>query len=284
MKKILIPIYSILLLGSILTIIIGNKKEIDIEFYTIRENYSFVEAPDRYMTFNVISKTDSPLISYPKLNNYQIKLDSQSFNLENVTCECVNYGPLYLCKIRSKVPDITNTEYISKTCKLIIINGSYKLDLDMGSFSIIDSNYLPLLPIDKLSGSYSISSGSFLAGINLTLSNDYDYIDQFRIGGMAYGILSRIIFDIKLDNEIDINDYIVNYDSKKIEENYVAGIKSKMMFIPLGYVSNNLIRSGYFVVKLDNKNYYFDNWSFMTTDPLYDLFKNSLVKGEFLNA
>ena len=56
------------------------------------------------------------------------------------------------------------------------------------------------------------------------------------------------------------------------------------MFIPLGYVSNYFTRSGYFVIKLDNVSYYFDNWSFMTTDPIVDKYKNSFVKGEFINA
>lgn len=283
MKKILIPTYLILLIGSLLVIILGSNKAIDIEFYTIKENHSYVEATDRYMTFNVVSKTDLPLISYPKQNSYQIKLDSQSFDLENVECDVTAYGPCYLCKFRAKVPDITDSEYISKTCKLVITNGSYKLNLDMGSFSIIDSNYLPLISFDSLSGSYSIKD-MMLTGINLSLSNDYEYISQFRIGGMAYGTLSRALFDVKLDNEIDINDFIVNYNSSKVEEDYLAGLKSKMMFIPLGYVSNYLTRGGYLVIKLDGNNYYFDNWSFMTTYPLYEKCEKSFVKGEFLNA
>ena len=37
MKKILIPIYFLLFLGSILVIVIGSNKKIDIEFYTIKE-------------------------------------------------------------------------------------------------------------------------------------------------------------------------------------------------------------------------------------------------------
>ena len=56
MKKILIPIYLLLFVGSILVIVLGSKKKIDIEFYTIKENYSYVESSDRYMNFNIISK------------------------------------------------------------------------------------------------------------------------------------------------------------------------------------------------------------------------------------
>lgn len=281
MKKILIPIYFLLFLGSILVIVIGSNKKIDIEFYTIKENYSYVESSDRYMNFNVISKTDKPLISYPKLNSYQIKLDSQSFDLDDVECDITPYGEYYLCKYKAKIPHLTDTEYISKTFNLVIINGSYKLILDLGSLSILNPNSLPLIALDKLSGSFSNNN---LCGINISLSNDYDYINQFRIGGMAYGTLSRILFDTKLDNEIDIDDYVLNYNPNKVEEDYLAGLKSKTMFIPLGYVSNYFTRSGYFVIKLDNVSYYFDNWSFMTTDPIVDKYKNSFVKGEFINA
>jgi hypothetical protein len=284
MKKILIPSYLLLLIGVILVIAIGNNKRIDIEFYTIKENHSYIEDGERYMTFNVISKTDKPIIAFPKLNSYQIKLDSQSFDLMNVDCSTIPFGEYFLIKIKAIVPDITDSEYISKSCNLIIINGSYKLDLDMGTFSIIDSNYLPQISVDKLSGAYNIKNKQFLAGINLTLSNKYNYLTQFRVGGMAYGILSRILFDRKLDNEIDINDYIVNYNQTKIEEEYLVGLKSKEMFIPLGYLYDYLIRSGYFVITLDGNSYYFDNWSYMTTDPSYQRFKDSLVKGEFKNA
>ncbi len=284
MKKILIPSYLLLLIGVILVIAIGNNKRIDIEFYTIKENHSYIEDGERYMTFNVISKTDMPLISYPKLNSYQVKLDSQSFDLEDVKCDMFNYGEYYLCKIKSKIPDITDSEYISSTCNLIINNGAYRVELDMGTFSILDPNSMPQISLDRLSGSYSISTKQFLSGVNLTLTNDYHYINQFRIGGMAYGMLSRILFDTKLDNEIDIDDYVINYNSSKVEEDYIAGIKSKQMFIPLGYVSFNLIRNGYFVIRLDGNDYYFDNWAFMTTDPLLERFKDSLVKGEFINA
>ena len=281
MKKILIPIYLLLFVGSILVIVLGSKKKIDIEFYTIKENYSYVESSDRYMNFNIISKTDKPLISYPKLNSYQIKLDSQSFDLDDIECDVTTYGEYYLCKYKAKIPHLTETEYISKTCNLIIINGSYKLVLDLGSFSIINPNYLPLIAIDKLSGSFSNNN---LCGINISLSKKYDYVNQFRIGGMAYGTLSRILFDTKLDNEIDIDDYVLNYNPNKVEEDYLAGLKSKTMFIPLGYISNYFTRSGYFVIKLDNVSYYFDNWSFMTTDPVVDKYKNSFQKGEFINA
>lgn len=285
MKKIIIPVFIVLSILSILVIVIGYNKEIDIEFYSIKENYSFVEKENRKMTFNVYSKTDNPLISYPKNNNYQIKLDSQSFKLENVECEIYDLSKMYLIKIIANTPDITDSEYISNTCKLIIFNASYKLELDMGSFSIIDSKYINLISLDNLSASYSkMDNIPYLCGLNLRLTNNYDYLTQIRIGGFSYGMLSRTKFDLKCDNEIDIESVIVNYNYKKVEEDYVLGLKSNTLFIPFGYLNDYFIKSGYIVFKLDGNFYYFDNWPFMTTDPNLDNFKDKLEKGEFKNA
>lgn len=285
MKKILIPIYSFLILSLIIVLIVGSNKEIDFEFYSIKENYSFVEADNRRMSFNVYSKTEKPLISYPERNNYHVKLDSQSFDLENVKIENNGFGDKYLIKITSDVPDITDDEYISLSFKLIINNASYKLELDMGSFSIIDSKSKNLLSLDNLSGSYSKRDNiPFLCGLNLKFTNDYDYLTQVRIGGLSYGILSRAKFDVKLNNEIDINNYISNYNYSKIEEDYPIGLKSNILFIPLGYMNDYLIRSGYIVFNLDGNSYYFDCWPFMTTDPTFNDFNNKLDKGVFVNA
>lgn len=285
MKKIIIPTFVTLIVLAITVIIIGYNKEIDIEFFSIKENYSFVEKENRKMTLNIYSKTDKPLISYPERNNYLVKLDSQSFKLENVECNINNLGKMYLIKIIADIPDITDSEYISQSFNLLIYNASYNLSLDMGSFSIIDSKYINLLSLDSLSASYSkMENKPYLCGLNLKLSNDYDFLTLIRIGGFSYGMLSRAKFDIKYENEIDIDSIIVNYNYKRIEEDYTLGLKSKELFIPFGYLNDYFIKSGYIVFKIDGNYYYFDNFPFMTTDPILDNFMDKLSKGDYKNA
>ena len=87
MKKIFILLFLLSILMPFLVIIIGNGKLTDFEFYSIKTNYSFVEDDNRKMNFYVYSKINNPLISYPNKNSYQIKLDNQSFFLDNVHCK-----------------------------------------------------------------------------------------------------------------------------------------------------------------------------------------------------
>ena len=285
MKKILIPIISILLLGLIVIIILSNNKSVDIEFYSILENYSFVEKENGRINFYVYSVTDNPLISYPDKNSYQVKLDNQSFNLNNVECNTYASGDYYIVNIEGDVPDITDTEYLSDGCKLHIVNGSYTLDLNMGSFSIIDSNYYSLLALDALSGTYSYTNGiKNLVGMNIKLSNDYSYLTSFRVGGFTYGTLSKTKFDLELDSEADIDSSILNYKYNQVEENYTLGISSNTMFIPMGYLNFALTKCGYLVLELDGTCYYFDAFPFMTTNPILTKYEDIKEKGEVINA
>ena len=106
-------------------------------------------------------------------------------------------------------------------------------------------------------------------------------MSDFRIGGFVRGILSKTKGNTSYDNEINILDIMPNYNPTKLDnDSYVLGIKNKMMFIPIGYNTNYLTRSGYIVAKLDDKFYYFDSFPYMTTDPQFNKYKDYLVEGE----
>lgn len=285
MKKIFILLFLLSILMPFLVIIIGNGKLTDFEFYSIKTNYSFVEDDNRKMNFYVYSKINNPLISYPNKNSYQIKLDNQSFFLDNVHCKEHTYKNNSLIIIEADIPNITDTEYISETCELVIINSSYKVSLDLGSFSIIDSKYFNLLSLSALSATYSyIDDSKYLTGINLELSGNYNFIESFRIGGFNYGTLSRSKFSLELDNEEDIRDYIINYNKDRVEKEYLLQIQNNKIFIPISYILDYFIKEGYIVIKIDNVNYYFDTFPFMVTYPDYNSFFNKLEKGEFINV
>lgn len=285
MKKILIPIGIILLILPFITVIIGKNKITDNEFYALKQNYSFVEDKDRRMSFYVYSLSSNNLISDSNLNSYQIKLDSQSFNLENVECIETKSNSITYIKITADVPDITNEEYKSETCKMIITNGSYKLSLDLGTFSILDSKYYKYAKLANLSGTYTkIDNKRDLVGINITFDDDYEYLESFRIGGYTFGTLSRAKFNLELDSESDIRDYILNYNINKVEIEYTLSLTSNKLFIPLGYLNKYFIKEGYIVFKVNGENYYFETFPFLVTQPSYDDFKDFMIKGELLNV
>lgn len=280
MKKIIIVLYLIAAVAISGLFFYGFSKPINLRYYTIRENISYVYEKGRKMTFNVYSEADKPMIIYPEYNSYTLRLDNLSFTLENVRCDLVTGSDTNIIKINADMPEMTDKELISKSCILDIINGEYSLKLDMGTFSIINSNYLENLKLDKLSGSFSSVNGYFnLVGINLGLTDLKEYLKEFRIGGYAYGILSKTKSRAFYESEINIYDIMPDYVETKIDDDYVFGIKDKEMFIPIGYQMSYLTRAGYIVMEFEDKKYYFDNFPFMTTDPIYSKYNKYLTEG-----
>lgn len=281
MKKIIIIMYVILILSLSFVFVYGYSKGVDYKYYTIKENNSFVYEKNRRMTFNVYSEAKNPMIIYPDYNSYTLRLDALSFTLENVTIDKYEGFDINLIKISADMPNLTDNELISKTCKLDIVNGEYSISLNMGSFSMLNSDYYEKLNIDRLSGSFSNINDFFnLVGINITLSNKYEFLKEFRIGGFVYGMINKTKSNVSYNNEINIYDIMPNYIENKIDKSYVFGIKNKMMFIPIGYELSYLTKEGYIVINLDEKYYYFDNFPYMTTDPQFNKYKNYLTEGE----
>ena len=280
MKKIIIIIYLVLIVSISGVMVYANSKSITSKFYTIRENYSYVYENDRKMTFNVYSTSNDTMIMYPEYNSYTLRLDKLSHTLENVKVDVLESNEINVIKITCDMPKLTDSELVSSTCKLDIINGEYSLLLDMGTFTMLDSKYYPNIVIDGLSGSYSSINGYInLVGINITLNGEYEYMNEFRLGYFTSGIISKTKSKVSYGNEIAIYDIMPDYVETRIDNNYTYGVKDKMMFIPMGYRMSYLSRSGYLIMSFDNKYYYFDNFPFMATDPIFNNYKNYLTEG-----
>ena len=146
---------------------------------------------------------------------------------------------------------------------------------------MINSELYPQLELDSLSGSYSFIDDYFnLVGLNLKLTKNAEYINELRIGRYTVGILSKAKANLQYENEINIYDIIPAYNPYKLDSGYVYGVKSKTLFIPIGYSEKYLTRSGYIVILVDNKYYYFDNFPYMASDPSLSKYKNYLIEGE----
>ena len=285
MKRIILISYIIALSLLLAVILINKNKSVDIVFYTLRENHSYVYKEDENLTFNIYSLTKDPLIIYKSINNYSLKLDTLTYSLE-VEDIIESYSEdVYKIKIKAKLPNITKTEYISEKCILEITNSSYKLSLDMGTFSIIDKNYYKELRLDHLEGSYSLYNNSFeLSGLNIKITNDYRYLLSLRIGGFTYGTLSKTQFGSYYENELNINNVITSYNPTVCEKEYILGIKDNIMFVPIGYEYLYFVRGGYLVLDLNGTKYLFDRFDFLVSDISYKSYKNKMILGEMKNA
>ena len=280
MKKIIIVIYLALVISIAFLFFYGNGKPINLKYYTIRENLSFVYEKNRKMTFNIYSESVNPMIIYPEYNSYTLRLDKLSFTLENVEVDVVKGSDINIIKITADMPLLTESEINSESCMLDIINGEYSILLDLGSFSLLNSDYYENIKLDSLEGSFSYIDGYFnLVGVNLCLTDNKEYLKNFRVSGFAIGNISKIKSKVSYENEINIYDIMPDYVETKYETNYTFGIKDKMMFIPIGYKLSYLTRCGYLVFEFEDKKYYFDTFPFMTTDPDFSKYKKYLKEG-----
>ena len=151
MKKILIPIYSILIISFISLFVISYNKLIDYEFYTIKENHSFVYKEDRRMILNVYSKTKKPLIYYENENTYTVRLDGHTSRLKDIDITGIDYKDYFLIRIESEIPYVTDSEYHSDRFYLEIVNQKYTVSLDMGTISILNPKEIELVSIKSTS-------------------------------------------------------------------------------------------------------------------------------------
>lgn len=288
MKKriITISIISSLLIISIVGIIFivtySNNKKINEGYHTIIESKSYVYEEGRRISFTVYSDTYNTLIRNTKNNSYVLKMGSLSYELENVEVERYKLEDSNLIKIYADIPYSSKT-ISSDSARLQIITSKFTLDLKIGTLSILNPSEYELLGVDRLYGSYSIIDGlKILVGINIKLSKSYTKMKDFKVGEYTYGNLRQSFESNNLPNEININDYISNYNPYRVERSEGIDVSNYTYFIPLNYITLGVIRHSYITINLDDKDYYIDDFSFMTNEFDYDEYKDKMKDGEFI--
>lgn len=285
MKKgiIITFLFLISLMGFL--VFYSNEKITSYEYYSPLEGKAYIYDSEREISFDVYSYDKHSLIENPNLNIYTLKLDNTSILLESIRCNTFDFKDYCIIRIYAKMPKMIDDEYHSKESILEIKNQKFILTLKYGAFSILNPIDYPLLSISNLYGTYTYMNQSLiLSGINLTITNDYDYMSSLRIGNSCYGTLSKVIFDTKLENICDLNKIYDSYNPSYVEESNIIHLSSNTIFIPLGYRNINLIRMGYIVITLDTKDYYIDTFDFMTNMYDFNEYKNMMIKGDISYA
>lgn len=283
MKKIMFVL--VLLIAILFTglFIISNNKVIEYDYFTILEAKSYVYKEGRRIDFNVYCNKNDSLISYPEKNSYSLELDDILIQLTNVSVTKGSIENYYLVKIEADMPDITDNEFICNNPNLIIKNSKYEVKLKLGSFSVLKPKGHKLLSVQALSASFSIVNNiKHLVGINLKLTNTYDTIDYFRLGGYSFGMLSKIKYSKIYDDEIEISDVINGYSIKYVETQITKTMDDNILFVPIGYKKLYLQRGGYIIISLNNSMYYLDSFNFMLDIPSPNNYKDLIYKGEII--
>lgn len=280
LKRIFIFILPISLFILIIFLIINsNNKTINDEYYTILEHKSYVMKEDRNMYFSVYSKKSETLIEYKDENKYILHLDNLSYSLDVTDISSFEYKDYYIYKITSKMVMLPYS--FASEATLTISNMKFSLNLKLGTISFLDTSEFELLSIDMLYASYSyVNDIKMLVGINLKLTNEYDFLKEVHLGNYAKGMLSKIIYDKEYDYEIEINKIIKNYRLLSTENNYIVGLQSKLLFIPIIYNKEYMIRESYITLNLDGINYYIDTFSYMVNDLKIEEYLKILTLGE----
>ena len=276
-KVLLISFLFVFGIGIVILISYSNKKEIKDDYYTILENKSYVMKENRDIYFTIYSKKSDSLITYENENKYYLILDDITYMLSNVRIEIFDLDTIYLYKISADMP-IFNHD-ISSNMYLKIENPKFHLTLNFGTISLLNPINYKLISLDSLYASYSYINGTkMLCGLNITFSNEYKYLDELYIGSFNKGYLSKLIYDKKLDNEINIYEYISGYSYNSIIDHQV-GLKSKEVFIPITSKNNYITKEGYIIFILDKVKYYLDTFDFMVGELDINKYNDLLQKG-----
>ena len=281
-KLIIIISLSLLLIVSITIIIIAsNNKKIEEGYHTILENKSYVYDENRKMVFNVYSDTENSLIADTSNNSFILDLGNLRFTLENVNVSMFKISGSTLIKIKTDIPEISNVVN-SDSAKLIIYTRKNTISLKIGAISILNPKNYTLLGVDRLYGSYCIVDNyKQLVGINIKFNKIYENVESFKVGEYTYGNFRTMTND-NYDNEINIKKIIPDYNIYRVEKTSPITLNNDSYFIPLNYLSLMLIREGYITLKINNKDYYIDNFTFMTNDLSYEEYKDIMKDGEII--
>jgi hypothetical protein len=280
MKKGICITFLLLIASTIFLIFYSKEKITSYEYYSPLEGKAYIYDSEREISFDVYSFDKNSLIKNPELNIYTLKLDQTSIVLDSIRCNTFDFKDYSIIRIYAKMPKMIEDEYYSKESILEIKNQKFILTLKYGAFSILNPISYSLLSISNLYGTYTYMNQSLiLSGINITLTKDYEYMSSLRIGNACYGILSKALFDTKLDNICDLNKIYDSYNPSYVEESNIIHLSSNTLFIPLGYRNINLIRMGYIVITVDTKTYYIDTFDFMTNMYDFNEYKNMMEKG-----
>ena len=274
MKKIIIFIFILLISILSITIYFSYQKKSMNDYFIIKQNKSYVYKENEELSFELYSYKNNSLITFKDENEYFICYEDNIINLVDVSINEYYQNDIYLIKIKSKMPEVFKNGIIIKDLILKINNDKFSFMANMGSLSILDPTNYELLSINDLYASYSyINNNLMLVGINISLTNEYRTLSDFKIGNFTSSLLSLALKDSLYDNEIEIKKILPSYDPTEIE-NKTIDLKSNTYFIPITYIEYNVIKEGYITLKLDDKLYYLDTFSFITNDLIFNDYKN----------
>lgn len=282
MKKIKIIIFIVFttFLFVLLTIFVlaGQKRESDIEIYTIKEARSYIYEQNECLYIDLYSNKEDLIIAYPEKNSYYFILENNDkIPLLNVSVKKSKCNEFYIYTINYYLPSLTYNETFENVI-LYISNEAYDLNINIGKIKIINEEYT-LLNFNNLYASYSyINNELYLVGINIEIENDFTVINSCKLADTANSRLDLVINELQ-NTEISIKDVIPNYNfNRVISSKYTT--QNKTLFIPLTYNEAYFIRKAAIEFVIDGTKYLIDAPTFIINNIDISQYENLKIQGE----
>lgn len=276
MKKLLFTALIIISITITGLVLFSNQKHLELEVYSIPKGIGYTYEENKNLNFELYSNQKKPAFTFVEDNIYTIETSTSYALLSNVKCNTYEVKNGYIHKFEAALPNLGEGIVELNSAKLHIKNTSYTLIANLGSLTVLNPVGYELLDFSLLNGCYSkFDNDLYLVGITLK-PNIEGKLQEFSLGGFASGRLDLIIEDVKYENEININDIIKGYRlaGNSIQETY--DIEEKSYFIPLIYKKTMLVFNSFITLKINDRNYYIDQFPYKLTDNPYEDFK---VKG-----
>ena len=279
MKKILITIFFVSIIGIVILYFYSENKSVSELFYAIDSHYSFIYEEKRRYNIDIYSDSNNSIIEYENENIYQIINNNDIYTLANPKINKSKINNYYIYQLSFDIFDIGSDSLLLENANVKIINQKFELELPIGDIYIIKPDNYELLNINNYYSSYSYLNDSLnLIGLNIEFNNSYNSLIELNVGKYGKARLDLALKNTLLANEINIKKIIPSYEYNVINNDYLL-MDQNIYFIPISYENLKIIKAAFVTLNIDNANYYIDYFPFIANILDLNDYKNYMKEG-----
>lgn len=289
MKKIIFIVSLILIAFTSLFLLYFDKGvEEEEDVFSIKTSYSYIYRDGVNFSIKLYSNIDDSLLLHGKEGQVFLH-DSKKEDMVLCTVDNVyinetvlfedNYYYEYIYDL-----SLNMTTLNIKECYLSVLFSNKEYDFNIGSFEIKDEKFNEnIINISNLYGLTSDDNNKSLCGIVLTINNTTSKsitITDAYIGS-NYKTFVNPNYLVECSESNNIYDYINDYNNKKEITNSSIIIKSNekiTIVLPIKYQKNYYLYNTYLLFKINNKTYYFPNFTYIDSADI-DVMNKYVVRG-----
>lgn len=291
MKKIIFGLTLLILVSFLAILIVSKNKHIEKEetYYTIPRILTYHYEENKKMSFEIFLNDKNSSIEYPQNNEYFLKDKKNTYPLQEVAVNkekdfIMKDEGFYKYTITCNLLNIQKGDIILENCSLEIKNTTFILEVYIGYLAVYKETYFPL-DFTDLYGNYAyINNELHLIGMTLQLNPTYKTIQWAKIGN-AFVSLDHLEKDQLYDSERQESSLKHTLISEQIEEKRCPlNAKYNYYFLPISYPKLALITQGCLLLKIDDKIYYIEDFTYLANLISIQSYSNTKEEGKITYA